>query len=426
MAALAFIVGIIFAPYAGASPVQPGAWTQRYTSYTPLEVPEIGSSAYAWQRKAATIVPAQGARPRTLATDAQVAEEQRRLGEHVIFDPEAPEVKASTRAMDDGDADLEACKTTPGAADPGGKYGDSWNWCHRIFGTAVWGEGEKIVGTVTWTTVSTATTNNGTRSFKVKTKPYDIKPKGKYTGKSHLSSYLRVDSGEIPCTINDSQNPATLTLDEWEVPRAYGIYTVTCPTGGHELVDDRQMANFSIAQIVPDGPLATWGWLFYNVARTDSASYLSTKQGSSFPLVAMVIAQRTTGTSYNGVSQHIKEFYQQNPQGDGNYYDLVARPDAAFPLMRNYAKWGDDESAQVERDNTNAKNRECAALPPHQPDEQCDEYPFNSTINGGGSGKAFSVKYINGTENSKGGFFLADAYSKLRILHLDSFWVKAD
>lgn len=76
--------------------------------------------------------------------------------------------------------------------------------------------------------------------------------------------------------------------------------------------------------------------------------------------------------------------------------------------------------------NTAAKDRACAGLPPHDPDEECDEYPFGTTAEGAASPDwDFSVKYIDGGQNGRGGLDLQDFYKSSRILYrdMDQFYV---
>ncbi|MGA4541312.1 NucA/NucB deoxyribonuclease domain-containing protein [Uniformispora flossi] len=417
-ATLTMISGAVMA--APSAQAQPQKWSQTITTYDEVVPPPVGSTI-----DRATLLQSFGlsskVRPQSATTEDEISVKRKQLGEFVIVDPAEQEPPPVASTLDD---DLEKCKTAPGAADDGGEYGNTWNWCHRINGISVWGVGNQVKGTLTWTQVTTARVQGGSRDFGVKFTAYNFKPSGDFNVNSRLETGLVLDNGTGgECQIQDSQNPAVLTVSEWSNPSGYATWNVKCPETG-DFIELRNMTGVNIATITPDAPNAEWAWGAANTVRQDSAPYFSQKLASSFPLVYKVFPHRVTGTDYNAVSQHIKEFYDAYPSAPGNFNTLVSDEASAFPLERNYAAWN-DEAGQVERGNTNAKNRECALLPPHQPGEECDEFPFNSTREGGNSGGDFSVKYIPGGENSKGGFYLADCYLKARTLHLDPFYVWA-
>jgi hypothetical protein len=68
----------------------------------------------------------------------------------------------------------------------------------------------------------------------------------------------------------------------------------------------------------------------------------------------------------------------------------------------------------------------CKLLPPHDPDEECDEYPFASTMEGAAHDYwDYSVRYVDGRQNGAAGNDLQTFYTVDRILFKfrDQFWV---
>ncbi|EME51176.1 NucA/NucB deoxyribonuclease domain-containing protein [Amycolatopsis decaplanina] len=57
--------------------------------------------------------------------------------------------------------------------------------------------------------------------------------------------------------------------------------------------------------------------------------------------------------------------------------------------------------------NEAAKDIACATIPKPTPKDQCDEYPFATTLQRAGKGDGnFSVKYVDGSQNGSAGGIL--------------------
>ncbi|WP_405606891.1 hypothetical protein [Streptomyces sp. NBC_00076] len=73
------------------------------------------------------------------------------------------------------------------------------------------------------------------------------------------------------------------------------------------------------------------------------------------------------------------------------------------PLHRSWANY-EAAAAEVARKNRNAKDAACRGLSRPNHSYQCDKFPFASTKEGVGLGDGnFSVRYVPGAENPKGG-----------------------
>jgi hypothetical protein len=101
----------------------------------------------------------------------------------------------------------------------------------------------------------------------------------------------------------------------------------------------------------------------------------------------------------------------------GNY--LLQPPSEIHRLYPLY----DAAAATRSAANLAAKNAACRPLS-SIPGEQCDEFPFASSWEGGGLGDGnFSVRYVDGGQNGKAGSNLSTWYSQDRILNNDGFSV---
>ncbi|MFD0567719.1 NucA/NucB deoxyribonuclease domain-containing protein [Kitasatospora saccharophila] len=165
----------------------------------------------------------------------------------------------------------------------------------------------------------------------------------------------------------------------------------------------------------------------FSTVRFDSASYLPSKQGVVFSELTPTMTMSMSDMRVKGVAQHINQAFTDPGS------TLPVKPDNSLKVIPGNAQQGSTLSRlypganpvadQAYRDNRSVVNSACASLP-HGPDEECDEFPFAATWEGAGVGKGnFSVKYIDKTENSNGGFALANFYASQRILHNDKFSV---
>jgi hypothetical protein len=165
--------------------------------------------------------------------------------------------------------------------------------------------------------------------------------------------------------------------------------------------------------------------------RCDSASYFVHEPQSCIFTDVLPRLPYFYGEGYDEVITHIKGAYE--------------RPDLTHPPKPGKSmpgRWGypPDPRAlhrvpyrgETWTKNENAKNRACATLPPRQPGQDCDEFPFATTKEGAGFGDGnFSVKYLDSSQNRSAGNDLRDYYRWDRILYeddpsdgiLDEFWV---
>jgi Deoxyribonuclease NucA/NucB len=165
--------------------------------------------------------------------------------------------------------------------------------------------------------------------------------------------------------------------------------------------------------------------------RCDSATYFPGQPRSCVFTDVLSRLPYVFGAGYDEVVTHIKGAYE--------------RPDLTHPFKLGKSipgRWGDPPDpralhritpgSKAHLDNRAAKDSACETLPPHQPDQECDEFPFASTLEGAGFGDGnFSVKYVNNRQNERAGGILSAYYAWDRVLRddnladgtLDEFWV---
>ncbi|WP_410583811.1 hypothetical protein [Amycolatopsis sp. lyj-108] len=160
--------------------------------------------------------------------------------------------------------------------------------------------------------------------------------------------------------------------------------------------------------------------------RCDSAAYFTTPRSCIFTDVTSRL-NYIKGQGYDQVVDHIMLAQDHPEQTDPNRGTPKVIPgkwaDLTKPGLNRVAYKGD-----VWKTNEAAKNIACATIPKPNPTDQCDEYPFATTLQGAGKGDGnFSVKYVNGTQNGSAGGVLRWWYDRDRVLYgaLDEFYVWA-
>jgi hypothetical protein len=165
--------------------------------------------------------------------------------------------------------------------------------------------------------------------------------------------------------------------------------------------------------------------------RCDSATYFPNSQRACIFTDVRSRLPYVFGAGYDEVVTHIKGAYE--------------RPDLTHPFKPDKSipgRWGVlpdprplhriTPGSTAHLANRAAKDSACETLPPHQPDQECDEFPFASTLEGAGFGDGnFSVKYVNNRQNERAGGILSGYYGWDRVLRddnladgtLDEFWV---
>ncbi|WP_425464755.1 NucA/NucB deoxyribonuclease domain-containing protein [Nonomuraea terrae] len=79
--------------------------------------------------------------------------------------------------------------------------------------------------------------------------------------------------------------------------------------------------------------------------------------------------------------------------------------------------------------NESAKNKVCKADFPNAAAEEkrCDEYPFASTLQGGGLGNGnFSIRALEKSHNSSEGWHKSVFYARYRVAGGNHFWVSVE
>jgi hypothetical protein len=131
------------------------------------------------------------------------------------------------------------------------------------------------------------------------------------------------------------------------------------------------------------------------------------------------------------VARHIKKAFANTSKViPGNYLEHIVNGDAGkrAPLSRIWDELPNGTTNPLYRENIRAKDKACVLL--HRPtDYQCDEYPFASSLQGGGRDASgtltanVSYEYVSPTHNTSAGNSLRWFWQKFRLLEKDPFWI---
>ncbi|GAA2123297.1 hypothetical protein GCM10009759_74280 [Kitasatospora saccharophila] len=343
-----------------------------------------------------------------------------------------PNVAASSPAAITGVVDFNACRANPDAGAREGKIVSRYDFCRyqTIYSIAVSSSGQTL-GTISFLQTEVTTGFNGAREVLSSVEITDIRYSGVYTAASQIQTYRLAGTGanDSECAVSGGSNPYTATAAQLQGNGFLGMNITSPPTVGDG--DDKiKVCNIQWFYKIffPAGTYpAPWLSGGFSTVRFDSASYLPSKQGVVFSELTPTMTMSMSDMRVKGVAQHINQAFTDPGS------TLPVKPDNSLKVIPGNAQQGSTLSRlypganpvadQAYRDNRSVVNSACASLP-HGPDEECDEFPFAATWEGAGVGKGnFSVKYIDKTENSNGGFALANFYASQRILHNDKFSV---
>jgi hypothetical protein len=158
-----------------------------------------------------------------------------------------------------------------------------------------------------------------------------------------------------------------------------------------------------------------------NIFRCDSASYRPGDQGCVFHAVILFFNGLSLSGSAKEVAQHV--------------FDALYHPDRTVPTVPGTKRMGgapqgiplryaDPYDKQADARARRAVAAACNQYFPHRTKlQQCDEYPFRSTVQAPGGGGDYAVRAINGRQNSAGGGYLVAFYNSNRLLKDDQFYV---
>lgn len=314
---------------------------------------------------------------------------------------------------------FDACR---GAAVPGDEYGsplDRNTWCLVAYGAADWWEGTNHVGWLRFRQ-TTAGYSENTRTINVQSQFDQFEWGGRLNGNTEVGVRVLVPEISDPATCQTfGASPFYMTASQWSSPNAWAGYDVRCDGG--VFMDQRAMGYIALEADVrfPGGGWKPGPRLY---ATWDSAPYLPGSQGGAKWTYVLPVFLHSYTAQYAAVSRHIGDYYLANPTAPGDFRPYLNSGQIPPALFRNQESF-DEAARQVTLRNNNAQARECAKLTQPPGGYQCDEFPFNSTANGGGADQPFSVRYIPTWDNSQGGYHLANKFGEYRTLHMESFWV---
>ncbi|MBO1417408.1 NucA/NucB deoxyribonuclease domain-containing protein [Streptomyces sp. FH025] len=330
-----------------------------------------------------------------------------------------------------GIVDFEACRNNPNGAAENGVVIDHFNFCRHRYTGAIHYENGKVKGTLDYRETQVGSGSRGNREALISAELTEFKMAGSFNQSSNLTVYMGTNAkqGQTACRAAGATNPITNTVAKWMGNGFIGWSILSDEaqgTGDEKIVDCMWLLYQRAA---PSGENWTnWYGAPYQDLRFDSASYLPSKLGVIFSRVTPVMQYSRTDPLVKGVAEHI--------------YTAFTNPNSTLPATSNGAKVipGNIKSTppslitrlypganpiadQAYKDNRAVVSAACSSLP-HNPGEECDEFPFASTWEGAGRGDGnFSVRYVDGTQNGNAGTALAVWYGSDRILHNDKFGV---
>ncbi|MDF2254384.1 NucA/NucB deoxyribonuclease domain-containing protein [Streptantibioticus ferralitis] len=304
-----------------------------------------------------------------------------------------------------------------------------YNYCQSGKCGYYWVEDKKIVGIVTYRCTTAGQGTKGSRAIRFETGFDNFKVIGKPPADPPLrvywatNGYSGVDGSNKPCSVH-GDGPQSQA--EWENGKT-AIFTISsAKTDGYS------------RDFVSRCSVGQWGAvdntvgnnILQNGVRFDSASYLGSKGAGIFDRVKAVMHYSLSSSRHGAVAAHI-HLAQTNPAATypplpgGGTKSIPGSPASGKPLHRLMSSWDGAATTRYNKNRAVVSNT-CAALT-HQPDQECDEYPFASTWEGAGKGDGnFSVQYLDKTQNGNAGTDLNNWYVADRILHNDEFYVQID
>ncbi|WP_162834397.1 NucA/NucB deoxyribonuclease domain-containing protein [Amycolatopsis circi] len=327
---------------------------------------------------------------------------------------------------------LNLCKNDPRSESAAGHVFHRLFWCQRFGLKARAYRGTTLSGEVTLKWIAAAVGN-----YKIRTNTFWLQPTfaGDNWGDYGNALTTQLTVGPVCAAIGDpgcstNYGPLTLPLEDWQRHVGIGQWTSwnidsdeTKSTALDKVSNHKWHITTGVHTPEPgnewtaDSP--------DNGMRCDSAPYFRYDPKSC--ISSDVIPWLPV---YSGLL----------PEYAAHLRQALDAPDTTFPpephpkLIPGKYFYGDSTKPGLHRipegetgPNRAEKDKACPKIPtPHDPDEQCDEYPFASTMEGAASPVwDFSVKYIDGRQNGRGGNDLQALYQSSRILYKlqDTFYV---
>lgn len=327
---------------------------------------------------------------------------------------------------------LKLCKNDPRAESATGHVFHRLFWCQRFGLKARAYRGTTLSGEVTLKWIAAAVGN-----YKIRTNTFWLQPTfagdnwGDY--KDALTTQLTVGpicaaTGDPGCSTN--YGPLTLPLEDWQRHVRIGQWTSwNIDSDETKSTADNKVSNhkwhITTAVHTPE-PGDEWkADSPDNGMRCDSSPDFRNdpRACANSDVIPWLPVFSGFLTEY---AAHIRQ--------------ALDAPDTTFPPVPHPKRipgkyfYGDPTKPSLHRipeadtgPNRAEVRKACRKIPaPPGPNQECDEYPFASTMEGAASTKwDFSVKYIDGWQNGWGGNDLQDFYHSSRILYKlqDQFYV---
>lgn len=285
--------------------------------------------------------------------------------------------------------------------------------------------GGKVIGTVSWRNTTAGDGTKGSRVIRMVTgmdafRRVGVTTDGLLSIGWSTAGYHGTDGSNKACDVIGS---GPNLLSEWQ---AGGTAIHTISSAAKDGYSRDKVARCAIRSSVTNN--GGTGTVLDNGVRFDSAAYLGAKGAGIFDRVMPVMGEYGVSSTRNGaVARHI-QLAQTNPAGTyppppaGHTKSIPGSIASGRPLHRLMSTW-DAAATTAYNKNRNKVESTCSHLT-HKAGEECDEYPFASSWEGAGKGDGnFSVKYVDGTQNTNAGADLNNWYVADRILHKDAFYV---
>ncbi|MFJ4099894.1 NucA/NucB deoxyribonuclease domain-containing protein [Amycolatopsis japonica] len=356
----------------------------------------------------------------------------------------SPEFQAATAALANRSVDkpmvaqeipqylLELCKKDARAETATGHVFHRLFWCQRYGLKAKAYRGTTLSGEVTLKWIAVAVGN-----YKIRTNTFMLQPTfagdnwgdfGNVVTTQLMAGPICGSAGDPGCSVNT--RPVTMSVADWQrevnIQSWYG-WRIESDETKSTAVDKVSNHTWRITTGVhtPEPGREWTADTPDNGMRCDSATYFRYDPKSCIS---------------SDVIPWLPVFAGLLPEYAAHISQALNAPDTTFPpephpkLIPGKYVYGNSTVPGLHRlpdaekkPNSDEKDRACARIPtPHDPDEQCDEYPFAATVEGAASPVwDFSVKYIDGWQNGQGGNALQALYQSSRILYkdLDKFYV---
>ncbi|MFD8694772.1 NucA/NucB deoxyribonuclease domain-containing protein [Kitasatospora purpeofusca] len=338
---------------------------------------------------------------------------------------------------------FQTCQARPeGNADMYGQVINRQTFCRHGYAEVMAWRGDIPLGTLSYRETHIATAVNGNRESLIGVKLDDFKPGGIWSNNSMVEITLATKSEQdaspgtpTACKAIGATNPFGGTLSQWKAKSEIGWSIVSDSAfgvGDEKLVDCHWQVEH---RALVASPFFHGGWTGKMARpaqdiRFDSTNYLPQREGAVFSRAIPYLEYSRTDPRVKGVAEHIYTAFT-NPAAtlpaktDGTPKVIPGNISGNPPSLITRLYPGANPIAQQAYNDNRAVVASACATIPHNPGEECDEFPFASTWEGAAMNdqKNFSVRYVHGVENGNAGGDLSAWYGSSRVIHNEKFGV---